>query len=517
MTGRRNHSTLRRAVEPSQELVFITDASGVVQYVNSACQLLTGYDALDLVERNLGQIAAELAGCKPWETLRVRGLKDGIARGLTAIRCKDGRIVELDLAITVVLNPRTQAAMLACTGLAVAQEQELVSVQGSSHKRDTLGAFVTGIAHDFNNLLMVIGAYAEMGFASLGPEHAAQRYLREIQANVRRASDLTRRLLMFGRQPSGQQLVSINWIIEDTAGMLARIMEEDIQIRVSLGKNIGMVRADPGQLEEVLLNLAINARDAMPNGGELVIETQTVQLDNKFAEEHPGICAGEHVLLTVTDSGHGMRPNELARIFEPYYTTKSEGKGTGLGLTIVQSVVRQHGGFVSADSDPGVGTSFKIYLPVVARSGKKPSQSLRDETPAPRGHESLLIVEDDDALRQSVSEYLSSLGYRVSSARTGEDALRIVETLGDLALIVVDVVMPQMSGPEFARKAASHRPRARVVFMSGHSEDVAFRKALHKHDSFLQKPFSLKSLAGKIRQLLDQPLPARVAAAAAGR
>jgi two-component system, cell cycle sensor histidine kinase and response regulator CckA len=401
----------------------------------------------------------------------------------------------------------------------VALQREIPAKSDRVHALDTIGALTSGVAHDFNNLLMVIGAYAEMAITSVPDEHAAQRNLKEILAAVRRASDLTRRLLTIGRRPAkGQQLVSINWIVEDTAAILSRILEEDIEVRVSLGKKVGMVRADPGQIEQVLLNLAVNARDAMPHGGQLLIETESVQIEESWAGKHPKIVPGEHVLLKISDSGHGMTPDQLGRIFEPYYTTKAPGKGTGLGLAIVHSIVQQNAGCIIAETKFGVGTSFKIYLPVEAQAGKKASGSLREEPSSPRGHESLLIVEDAEALRRPAVEFLSSLGYRVISAVDGEEALRLLEHSCDVNLIIADVVMPRVSGPAFAKQVTSRWPHTKMLFTSGHSEEVVLQKGIGTlKNNFLQKPFSLQTLALEVRKLLNEPMPASAAAASAGR
>jgi CheY-like chemotaxis protein len=299
--------------------------------------------------------------------------------------------------------------------------------------------------------------------------------------------------------------------------MLSRLVEEDIEIRVSLGKDVPLVRVDPGQIEQVLLNLVVNARDAMPNGGELVIETQLVKLDENFARQHPGIAAGEHVLLTVTDSGHGIRTEELTRIFEAFYTTKSEDKGTGLGLAIVQSIVQKNRGVITAASEPGAGTAFNIYLPIAAPiTGKKSSHSLRVELPTARGHEALLVVEDAEPLRQATVEFLSSLGYAVRSAANGEEALNYLrEDSSQFALVIADIVMPKMSGPELARAIAALRCPSKVLLTSGHPQRVVLSKGLRIGGNFLQKPFSLKSLAIKIREVLDEPVLVRAAAAGA--
>jgi len=502
---------LRLSVDHCQELVFLTDAFGVLQYVNPSYEIVTGYSARELIDKNLTWIASAVPKGDSWGSMCERALQKGVLRGVGGLRCKRGCPVELDLAVTVVRDPRTHVASLAWTGTVIAQPRDLKA--DGPHQMESLGVFVGGIAHDFNNLLMVIGSYAEMGQTTIPAEHAARRHMQEILAAVRRASELTRRLLIFGHhQTSGQQLVSLNWIVEEAAGMFARLVEEDIEIRVSLGKNVALVRADPGQIEEVLLNLVVNASDAMPNGGELIIETQLVGLDGDFARQHIGIVPGEHVLLSVTDSGHGIRAEELARIFEPFYTTKTDGKGTGLGLAIVQSIVQENGGVIWAASEPEAGTSFNIYLPVAAPQTEKKTFSLSpQELPAPRGNEALLVVEDVEPLRQATVEFLCSLGYRVRSAANGLDALKnLQDDSGHFALVIADVVMPRMSGPEFATLVAALPLPSKVLFMSGYAENVLLSKGLHVEDrNFLQKPFSLKSLAMRIREVLDEPLRSR--------
>ena len=511
---------LRRAVDHCQELIFLTDADGVLQYVNPSCEMVTGYSASELIDQKVSCLTSPVPKGESWDSMRQEALLKGVFRGAGGLLCKHGRVAELDLAVTVVRDPRTQAASLAWTGTVVAQQHELKTKADGPHKMESLGIFAGGIAHDFNNLLMVIGSYAEMGQAAVPAEHPSRRHMQEILAAVRRASELTRRLLMFGHhQAAGQQLVSLNWIVEEAVGMLSRLVEEDIEIRVSLGKDVALVRVDPSQIEQVLLNLVVNARDAMPNGGELVIETQLVKLNEDFARQHTGIVAGEHVLLTVTDSGHGIRAEELARIFEPFYTTKSQDKGTGLGLAIVQSIIQENGGVISAASELGAGTSFNIYLPIAAPiAQKKTSDSLRFELPAPRGNEAVLVVEDAEPARQATVEFLSSLGYKVRSAANGEEALNnLQEDSTQFALVIADVVMPRMSGPEFARAVAALRSPSKILFISGHPQHVVLSKGLRKIDgSFLQKPFSLRSLAIKIREVLDEPVQVRAAAAAAG-
>lgn len=511
--------TLRTAIEQCQELVFVTDLAGTIQYANPACEIVTGYNTHELLESGLDRMTVEISEGKSWRFLRDHALEAGGFRGALGLTCKNGGTAELDLAMTVVCDPRTQATSLVCTALAIAIKREIPAISSRGQNLDAIGALTSGVAHDFNNLLMVIGAYAEMGLTTLSADHSARRNLQEILAAVRRASDLTRRLLTAARRRSkGQELISINWIIEDVAAMLSRIMEEDIEVRVSLGKNVGMVKADPGQIEQVLLNLAINARDAMPNGGELSIETESVQVGDDFVRTHPGTKPGEQVLLTFSDSGHGMRADQLKRVFEPYYTTKAPGKGTGLGLAIVHSIVQQSGGCICLASGPNVGTRFQIYLPVATHTGKKPAALWREQANPPRGHEAVLVVEDAEPLRRATTEFLSSLGYTVNSAANGEEALRILENNHGIDLIIADVVMPHMNGPRLTEHAVSRWPHTKILFSSGHAESVVHQKGTPALDrNFLQKPFSLNTLALQIRAILDEPVRTRAAAASAGR
>jgi PAS domain S-box-containing protein len=303
--------------------------------------------------------------------------------------------------------------------------------------------------------------------------------------------------------------------VEDACRVLPAVIGEDIELQLALGKDLAQVRADPGQIEQALLNLAINARDAMPNGGRLLIETQVVVLDDGFTLNAPGASPGKHVLLAITDSGQGIQAEELGRIFEPFYTTKPEGKGTGLGLAMVECVVKQNGGFISVDSVPGLGSTFNIYLPVAvaASSSKETSEFSTVAVCFPHGCEVLLVVKDEDALRECMVEFLSSIGYQAHAAANRQAAIGISAGADRIDLVISDVVLPDMGGPRLAERLAALRPEMKVCFMSGHAESVALRKGvsdLTRH--FLQKPFSLQVLALKILEVLEEQAAAGVAA-----
>ena len=340
---------------------------------------------------------------------------------------------------------------------------------------------------------------------SLAVEHPLRRNVIEILTASRRAADLTRQLLAFGRkQVQALQLLDLNQVIRQIGRMLPRLIGEDIQLVFLPGEDLGTIRADPVQIEQVVMNLAANARDAMPKGGKLTVETAAVTTDDMYLQNHSMVPKGDYVLLAVTDTGQGISREHIPHIFEPFYTTKEEGQGTGLGLATVYGIVKQSGGFVWVYSEVNQGTTFKIYLPRVAQ-GEFRARTVRiDERASLKGWETVLLVEDEAPVRTSEHEFLTRCGYKVLDAANGEDALRIAQEFsGPIQLMITDVVMPKMSGAQLAVELATTRPEMRVLFVSGYAEKTVLR---HGHIDvaahFLQKPFSLKALSRKIRDVL---------------
>jgi CheY-like chemotaxis protein len=350
---------------------------------------------------------------------------------------------------------------------------------------------------------------------SLAPEHPLRRNVDEIQKASRRAADLTRQLLAFGRkQMQTLQMLDLNSLIEEINKMLPRLIGEDIDLQFVPGKQLGKVKADPVQIEQVLMNLAANARDAMPKGGRLLIETAGVRLDDAYVHAHSIVPPGDYVLLTVTDSGEGIAAEHLPHIFEPFYTTKEEGRGTGLGLATVYGIVKQNSGFIWVYTEPGLGTTLKIYLPRAKDARVAPQASLPVKGYS-GGCETVLLAEDEPAVRQSTREFLSLNGYIVLEAKNGTDALAIArEYKSPIHLMITDVVMPQMGGAKLAGELAFERPDMKVLFVSGYAESTVQRHgAIDVTTRFLQKPFSLRTLAHKIREVLDVDVPALAASA----
>ena len=386
----------------------------------------------------------------------------------------------------------------------VTQRKKLESQLLQSQKMEAIGQLAGGVAHDFNNLLTVIFGYSELVMADRTVSSTTRVSVQSINDAAHRAAGLTGQLLAFSRKTMLQpKVLEINAIVTETGKMLRRMIGEDVVLNTTLQSNINRIRVDPGQLTQVLMNLAVNARDAMPRGGTLSIETQNVELGEEYANSHPDCRPGSHVMLAITDTGTGMTPDVLAHIFEPFYTTKNVGSGTGLGLATVFGIVRQSGGTINVYSEPGIGSTFKLYFP--ALTGASAAEPGSSPPAAHGGAETVLLVEDDAAVRRLATASLRRFGYEVIAAPTGEEALRLAAENADaISVLLTDVVMPGMSGPQLVLAMRERFPHIKAVFMSGYTDDAVVRHGLLAADvSFLQKPFTPAGLALKIRQVLD--------------
>jgi PAS domain S-box-containing protein len=496
---------LWRAVEQSADLVVITDREGMIEYVNPAFEILTGYSRVDVMNQTprilkSGQQTSDIYG-ELWQTI----LSGNVFRGVLVNRKKNGDIFVVEKTIAPLRDHEGKITHFISNDRDITDRRRLENQLQQAQKMDAIGRLAGGVAHDFNNLLMVISSYAELMLDALAPQHPLRRNVNEIQKASRSAADLTRQLLAFGRkQMQTLQFLDLNSIIEDINKMLPRLIGEDVELVFVPGEGLGKVKADPVQIEQVVMNLAANARDAMPQGGRLVIETASVNLGDDYVQGHSIVPPGEYVLLAVTDSGQGIAPEHLSHIFEPFYTTKGEGKGTGLGLATVYGIVKQNRGFVWVYSEPGLGTTFKIYLPRAQEMTAVPKLSAPAEDYL-TGCETVLLAEDEAAVRQSTREFLRLNGYIVLEAGNGMEALALARDYkGPIHLMITDVVMPQMSGAKLAEDLAAERPHMKVLFVSGYAENTVLRHGkIDVTSRFLQKPFSLKVLARKIREVLD--------------
>jgi two-component system cell cycle sensor histidine kinase/response regulator CckA len=383
-----------------------------------------------------------------------------------------------------------------------AQEEQLRQAQ----KMESIGTLAGGIAHDFNNLMTAVTGYSDLALRSLQGDDSLRSKIEEIKKAGERAAALTRQLLAFSRKQMLQpKVLDLNTVVTGMAQMLPRLIGEHIDLRFRLGDSLGQIKADAGQIEQVLMNLAVNARDAMPEGGVLTIKTENVHLTGKFGRSDLSIEPGHYVMMEVSDTGFGMDTETQSHIFEPFFTTKEVGRGTGLGLSTVYGIVKQSGGSLWAYSEVEKGTIFKIYLPRVDQVIKY-DEVVPGSVAVPRGRETVLLVEDEDVVRNLSKEILETFGYSVLVASNGREGLRVSrEFQGPIDLVITDVIMPQMGGREMAEDLRTIRPATRVLFMSGFTDDViVHHRVLDESVSFIQKPFSPEALAIKAREVLDQ-------------
>ncbi len=376
-----------------------------------------------------------------------------------------------------------------------------------AQRLESVGRLAGGVAHDFNNLLSVIINYSEFAIEELPEDDSIRDDLVEVLKAGHRAATLTRQLLAFSRkQVLKPRILDLNDVVRGVEELLRRLLGEDIDIVTSLADDLGRVEADPGQIEQVIVNLAVNARDAMPHGGTLLVETRDEVLDQAYSQQHEPMEPGPFVMLSVSDTGCGMDPEVRRRVFEPFFTTKERGKGTGLGLATVYGIIKQSGGYVWVYSEPGNGTTFKIYLPH-SQKVDEPSEAIQDAALQPGGTETILVVEDEDAVRRLAARVLASAGYDVHTAKCGDEALELAQTtLNKIDLLLTDVVMPGMNGRELAERLARLRPSLAVLFMSGYTDEaISHHGVIAPGISMVSKPFSAAGLLSRVRQSLDAP------------
>jgi PAS domain S-box-containing protein len=499
------HEQLRALIQASPLAILGLDSEGRVRTWNAAAEHVFGWTSTEVVGQPL-PIVPDPQRAEQQELLR-RVLGGEVLTSVEATRRrKDGRLVEVSISAGPVKDSAGSVtgaiALIADITVLKRLEAQLLQAQ----KMEAIGRLAGGIAHDFNNLLTAILGSAEMLDETLGTGHPGHEDADEIRRAAQRAAELTRQLLAFSRrQPLQATVLDLNEVVHSTEKLLRRLIGEDVELRAVLGDDLGAVRADRGQLEQVITNLAVNSRDAMPRGGRLTIETRNVDLDPSFAQERPDLIPGSYVMLAVSDTGTGMEPETLTHVFEPFFTTKEPGKGTGLGLATVYGIVQQSGGHIYVYSEPMHGTSFKIYLPRVAETVAPPALPV-PQTAAHRGTETILLVEDDPAVRVLTRRMLESRGYTVLAAANGTEGVEAARRYaGEIHLLVTDVVMPEMNGRELFTQLSAQRSGLRVLFLSGYTDEAIVRHGnLERGVPFLQKPFTPETLARKVREALVQ-------------
>ncbi len=488
----------RKLTEASFDGIAIT-VEGVITEANPGVAEIFGYPLDEVISRPILDFVAD----ESREAVLQRFSKGEKGRFEFTGKHKDGRKIQLE---TTTRKHDVSGRSGRISAIRDVTETRVLEAQlRQAQKMDAIGQLAGGVAHDFNNLLTAILGYSDFVIDTFEPQDRRRADMEEVIKAAQRAATLTMQLLAFSRKQVLQPTaVDLNAVVTGTHQMLSRLIGEHVDLVPILAPDLGAVRADSGQLEQVLMNLVLNARDAMPSGGRVVIETSNIELDETSVRQHVAVRPGSYVMLGVSDTGHGMDEQTQSRLFEPFFTTKEPGKGTGLGLSTVYGIVKQSGGNIWVDSKPGHGTTFTIYLPRVAEIAEPLAMASPPVGP-PTGTETILVVEDTDGLRTLARKILERYGYTVIDAPNGEEALRICERHeGAIHLLLTDVVMPGMSGRVLADRLAQLRSETRVLFTSGYTDDaIVHHGILRTGTAFLQKPYVLDSLARKVREVLD--------------
>ncbi|HSS18732.1 MAG TPA: PAS domain S-box protein [Pyrinomonadaceae bacterium] len=508
---RQSEERYRDLVENARDIIYEHDLQGRYTSINKAGERLTGYSSVEASALNLEATVVPGYVNIAREMIRRKLAGETVTAYELEILRKDGGQVPVEVNTRLVFQDGVPVGVQGIARDITERKRLEEALRESeeqlrqSQKLEAIGQLAGGVAHDFNNLLTAINGYSALALRRVGPEHPITPYLEEIKKAGDRAANLTRQLLAFGRKQLLQPLaINLNDIVADMIKMLKRLIGEDVQLATKLGETLKQVKADPGQLEQVLVNLVVNARDAMPRGGTVTIETANLTLDGVYASKHVGVTPGEYVMLAVSDTGLGMDHQVQSRIFEPFFTTKEKGKGTGLGLSTVYGIIRQSGGNVWVYSEIAKGTTFKVYLPQVEEEAALQTESTMAAT-IKRGWETVLLVEDEDMVRNLASELLEDSGYVVIKANGGEEAIKLCREHGaPIDLLITDVVMPKISGKEVAAQLRVIHPETKVLFMSGYTDQAIVHHGIVDSDiAFIQKPFSEQALAQKVRDVLD--------------
>jgi PAS domain S-box-containing protein len=498
-----SHKLLTTAIEHTAEGVIITDSDGVIKYINPSQEILSGYSRDEL----LGQIPNIFRRDfhdgnfykQLWDTIGV----GTVWSGRFINRKKDGTAYHEDATISPVYNRSGKLTNFVAVKHDVTKQLALQEQLFQAQKMETIGTLAGGIPHDFNNLLQPIMGYTELLMMEKKQGDPELDRLQKIYDAGKRGADLIKGLMLFSRKVEPEfGRVDLNHEIVQARTLLSQTIPKTIKIDLRLSDDLKTVQADPSQIGQVVMNLGVNARDAMPDGGTLTIETTNVQLDKEYCDTHLEAKPGSYVLLIVSDTGKGMDKETLSHIFEPFYTTKEKGKGTGLGLSTVYGIVKKHDGHIICYSEPGNGTTFKIYLPAIQT--EQDLKTPTSETTIPMGTETILLADDEDDLRDLGAELLNSFGYKVISAGNGKEALEIYQREGEsISLIILDLIMPKMDGRRCLADVLQVNPNAKVIIASGYSESEPAAMAAGAK-GFVQKPYNRRQLLTTIREIIDK-------------
>ena len=501
-----SRSRLALIIDSSEDAIISKDLDGIITSWNKGAERIYGYTPEEVIGKNISLLAPTDHSDEIPEILQK------IARGETvehheSVRItKDGRQLNVSISVSPLRDAKGDIAGASAIARDITAQKRAEGQLHQSQKMEAIGRLAGGVAHDFNNILGIINACAEFLRDRIDPTTESSQYVDNIKKSIDRGSSLTRQLLTFSRSSVIQpRVLDLNERLKDVGKLLRPLMGDDVEILIMSKSPAAVVEADPGQLDQIVVNLAVNARDAMPRGGKFILETRAERFDESFAEQHQAMAAGKYVVLAVSDTGNGMDEATVSRIFEPFFTTKETGKGTGLGLATVYGIVKQSAGHILVYSELGHGTTFKIYLPSADHKiGLESKPEIETVSPKRQGA-TILLVEDDEIMRGLTRQLLQQHGYNVVEADDGKSALEWVESHPDpIDLVLTDVVMRRMSGPELVERLHACRPNLKVVFMSGYTgELIAEREVLRRGVTLLEKPFSRTALLNTLHTALE--------------
>jgi PAS domain S-box-containing protein len=503
---RRNEKLIAAVLESASQGILAVDREGHLVLANARTSELFGYTREELTGQPVEMLLPEAVRVAHVQHRhdylrhpRVRPM--GVGLELSGRR-KDGTEFPVEISLSYVQTENGFFAIAFVTDITSRKQLEEQLLQ--SQKMEAVGRLAGGVAHDFNNMLTIISGYNRLLLNHLAPQDPQRGYAEEVLKAADRAAALTKQLLAFSRRQVMQpRVLNVNELLHETEKMLRRLLGEDIELTLMLQPSIGNVKADPGHIEQAIFNLAVNGRDAMPRGGRITIETASVDLDEAYVRTHLGVKPGRYIMIAVSDTGHGMSTETRRHIFEPFYTTKERGKGTGLGLATVYGIVKQSGGDIWVYSEPNKGTTFKLYFPEVIEPAT--AASAKTQVPNAKGSETLLVVEDEPGVARLITNILRQEGYTVLEATDSLEALQVsAKYEGKIDLVLTDVVMPNMGGAQLAAELRRKRPEMKVVYMSGYTENaIVHHGVLDSGVEFLPKPFTIEGLLAKIRWILD--------------
>jgi len=505
---RQSEKMLAAILESAGQAILSVDNTGKIVLVNHRAADMFRYSREELLGAGIELLvpdgrreAHHRARAGYFSQPRVREMGSGLE---LSGRRKDGSEFPVEVSLSYIQTDDGSFGIAFVSD--ISQRKKLEEQLMHSQKMEAVGRLAGGVAHDFNNMLTVISGYSRMVLDELPPDHSVREYAEETLRAAERAGALTSQLLAFGRrQIMRPRVVNINDVVSQTEKMLRRLIGEDIELVLRLAPEAGNLKVDPGPVEQAIVNLAVNSRDAMPTGGRILIETANVRLDETYTRTHLGVQPGEFVMIAVSDTGHGMDAETRQHIFEPFFTTKEKGKNSGLGLATVYGMVKQTGGDIWVYSEPGKGTTFKLYFPRVPEAATTPGGDEAGQLHLQAG-ETILVVEDEKAVRDLTVKMLQRLGYHILAAAGGEEALEISRTFsGPIAMLVTDVVMPHMSGLQVAEALAPTRPAMKVLFLSGYTANAVVHHGVLDSDvDYLAKPFSREDLGRKVREIMER-------------